>query len=102
MTRILIRVAICIAVVLLAGSEGRALELSLGIDGGISTVVGYSYGDYFNAGYSIGGNLFYPVHTNISLGGNVRYHSWKANSRPYERILSGRKNRSSDPRAIRC
>lgn len=76
--------AICFVVLLTASGAGHSAELSLGIDGEVSTVVGRSYGEYFDAGYSIGGNLFYPIHKNIALGGSIRYHSWKADSRPYQ------------------
>ena len=84
MNRVLISMAICLVGLLPAFGASYSADLSLGIEGGISTVVGYSYGDYFDAGYSIGGNLFYPVHTNIALGGSVRYQSWKANDRPHQ------------------
>ena len=84
MNRVIISIAICLVGMLPSSGTSYAADLSLGIEGGISTVVGRSYGDYFDAGYSFGGNLFYPVHPNIALGGSVRSHSWKANSRPYQ------------------
>lgn len=84
MKRILISIALSLATLIAAVGSGYSADLSLGIDGGISFVAGRSYGDYFDAGYAVGGSLFYPVHGNISLGGNVRYQSWNAKTRPYD------------------
>jgi hypothetical protein len=84
MSRIQSFVAICCAVFLVAGGGARAADLALGLDGGLSMVAGRTYGEFFDAGYAIGGSIFYSVHENISLGGHLRHHSWKANARPYD------------------
>ena len=59
-------------------------RLDLGIDGGLSTVVGYDFKEYFDAGFNLGGSVLYTLHPNIAIGARVRYHSWQADNRPYD------------------
>jgi hypothetical protein len=81
MKGVLVSVAICLSFLLPTGGTCLAGDLTLGIDAGVSRVTGQTYGDYFDAGYAVGGNIFYNVHENISIGGRARYHRWNAADR---------------------
>ncbi len=84
MKRVLISAVIFVACLPAVSRPGSAARLSLGIEGGMSKVVGWDYREYFDAGYSLGGSILYIIHPNIAIGTRVRYQSWKADSRPYD------------------
>jgi hypothetical protein len=84
MKGVLISTMACLACLVILAGNGEASDLSLGIEGGLSTVVGYDYKEYFDAGYCLGGSVFYTVHPNIAIGARGRYHSWQADGRPYD------------------
>ena len=51
-------------------------EMSFGVNAGISKAVDDVY---WNLGFSVGGNVFYSVSPNFSLGGRIAYNRWAPN-----------------------
>ncbi len=62
-------------IILLTSFTSYAQEMSFSANGGISKPVGDG-SEYWNLGFSVGGNGFYPVSPNISIGGRIAYNKW--------------------------
>ncbi len=69
--RILVTAIICTFIILSLGTS-YAQGWSFGVNGGIAKLVG-SGTEFWNPGFSVGSNIFYPVSPDISLGGRIGY-----------------------------
>ena len=68
----------CISIISVTSVTSYAQQMFYSVNIGISKATGDGSEDW-NLGLCIGGNGFYPVNSNISIGGRIAYNRWTPN-----------------------
>jgi len=63
-------------------------NVNFSVAGGLSNLIGDN-GEYWKLGFYLGGSIFFPVSSSISVGGHVAYHRWAPDEEKLTEPYSG-------------